>query len=93
MLARVLLHVVETSWPMDLAADHGRGQAVLQSMDDGPIGSIHHFNDRMSLHGAEIMGLAAGGRIEGRSIQPHLKKLPYLFSLNNAGFELGQIAV
>ena len=62
-------------------------------MDDGPIGSIHHFNHRMSLDGSQVMGLAAGGRIEGRSIQPRFKKLPCLPRLNDLGFELGQIAV
>jgi hypothetical protein len=62
MLAGVLLHVIETTRPIDATLGASRGNRTIHYVQDAVIGIVH-VDDVGITKFAEIMGLAAGGRI------------------------------
>jgi hypothetical protein len=99
MLTGMLLHVVETPGPVDLAADRTGLDAIRagigsQPVYDGTVGFAQlDFFHGCTGQGAQIKGLAAGRGVEARTIQGQADAAVVQQSFDNPGLEVDPVGV
>ena len=87
MLSRVLLHVIETAGPINLAFDFALDYRLGKHVDD-MILFINDVNHGVSTDQPDIMGLTSRSRIESRPIEYGTQT-----SLDNTGPKSGPVRV
>ena len=92
VLAGMLLHVVEAAVPVHAAGHLRAGWLPLHQVDYLAV-PIDHAGNRRTAEGAQICGLAAALRVEGRALQHHLGHLSGRCHPDHPGGELPQVAI
>src|SRR6185312_8470503 len=91
MLPCMLLHVVETAWPIQFAPDGGARRQGLNQNVGHPLALIDHIGYLYPLQPPGIVELASGRGIESSAVQ--INPSPLLGSLHDGSLEAAQMGV
>ncbi len=94
MLAGVLLHVIEAARPVDLAVDTGADrERPVDEMDQPAVVLVHDVHHGAAAEAAEIVRLAARGRVERGFAERHREAVGARLTGGDLGIELVQVGV
>ena len=93
VLPGVLLHVIESSRPVDRAAQANRGRRAIDDVQNPAVLAVHHVEHADVAEHPDIERLAAGSGVERGAIEHERGAAVVRHGIDEIGVELAQVGI